>query len=286
LARDIDIESPAVLVLRFGHELVRFISSVEKSLHIVIGLIAIFVIIMGLNVSGVLDLMINQEMGHISDKIQHLEEEGMLSEHTKSEIIESAHLDESVDVGVSIALVLALIPLIIVVLRSKRSLEKWNEIVEKNAIQTSMNIAMKNRSKEEVLFALTKSIGEISIPLYRFLEKSSPSKMCNIKINERLDFDIFLDKKLVENDDELIQVLDSYGSIIVKIVNSQIERDFLRSYINEIENYVKETKVRIGLVIIIGDSIAQEAHDYSISVSKKRIGQIILIDKPIEWKTI
>ena len=73
-------------------------------------------------------------------------------------------VDYIVDVILSIILVVVLVSLIILLAKSRSTLDKWNDMFERNTIMTTMTIAMINRSKEAIL-ASSQSIRQINEPL-------------------------------------------------------------------------------------------------------------------------
>src|SRR5207247_7399136 len=128
---DYDLSTSTILTARFGHESTRLIHSVEKNLYTVIGLIASIAVLSIMNIFGVLDYL------------------------------SSFRADRVVDIALLVVLIAVLIPLVLLLSRSRNVLENWTEMFERNTIATAMKIAMIRRGKEEVIHALTQSVDEI-----------------------------------------------------------------------------------------------------------------------------
>jgi RsiW-degrading membrane proteinase PrsW (M82 family) len=120
------------LTARFGNESARLIHSVGKNLYVVIGLIASIAVLSIMNILGVLDYF------------------------------SSNGVDRTVDVILLLVLIGVLVPLVLLLLRSRKVLDRWTEMFERNTITTAMSIAMTRRGKEEAIRALAQSVEEIS----------------------------------------------------------------------------------------------------------------------------
>src|SRR5206468_12542246 len=83
-------------------------------------------------------------------------------------------------------LIAVLIPLVLLLSRSRNVLENWTEMFERNTIATAMKIAMIRRGKEEVIHALTQSVDEISEPLEEYItsKKSDLTEFLDVSIGE------------------------------------------------------------------------------------------------------
>ena len=194
-------------------------------------------------------------------------------------------------------LIAVLIPLVLLLLRSKNVLENWTEMFERNTIATAMKIAMIRRGKEEVIHALTQSVDEISEPLEEYItsKKSDLTEFLDVSIDEgktSTTYDILLDSSHVLNGDNkgngnsLRKVLEDYGAVIIKIVNGSVDRNHVESFVDSLTKYTSVSKNQIGLATIIGEEISAEAKE-SVSkfISEKRrkripANQLLLIDKP------
>ena len=263
-----DASSSTILTTRFGHESTRLIHSVERNLYIAVGLIGSIAILSLMNILGVL------------------------------EYFRSSGVDRIVDVTLLVVLIAVLIPLVILLLRSRNVLENWNEMFERNTIATGMKLAMKSRSKEDAMQALAQSVDQVSEPLEEYItsRKSDLKEFFDVSIGEgktRTTYDILIDSNHVPNGggdnksegDSLRKVLEDYGAVIIKIVDGYVNRDHVESFVDSLSKYVSVSKKQVGLGMIIGEEISPEAKEFAHNfVSKRRLGLsinlLLLIDKP------
>jgi hypothetical protein len=193
--------------------------------------------------------------------------------------------DETIDamiIAVSIFLILFLIFTIRPVLRSEKILNKWSNLFEKNAIRTGILLTINNNSKEEILKALSETIEQIDIPLQHYLSKSNHNEFYNVSIDDTSTFDILIDKSTIKpiDSDSLKNSIQDYGSILVKIVEKTIDKDTTQNFLESLQKYRKNGN-RIGLVILIGESIEQESYNLINKIKDKNISEnIILIENP------
>lgn len=139
---DYDLSSSTILTSRFGYESTRLIHLAQKNLYIVIGLIAALVVLSILNILGALDYL-----------------------STSSE-----QVDKVVDIVLLLVLIVVLVPMVLLFLRSRNVLDRWNDMFERNTIMATMSITMRARTKEEAILALSQSIQEISKPLQEYID--------------------------------------------------------------------------------------------------------------------
>ena len=252
------------MTTRFGYESTRLIHLAQKNLYVVIGLIAALVVLSILNILGALDYL-----------------------STSNE-----QVDKIVDLTLLVVLIVVLIPLVLLLLRSRNVLERWTDMFERNTIMVTMNITMAARTKEEAILGLSQSIQEISKPLQDYIDssKTSLNEFLNVSIHDANDlvFDVLLDSDHVSNDgsgssNNLKNLLKKYGAIIVKIVDGDIDRHLVELFANSLIKYSSVTKHPIGIGLVIGDSLTDDAREYAskISIHRKRgISHLILIVKP------
>jgi len=193
--------------------------------------------------------------------------------------------DETIDaiiIGTSIFLILFTVLIVRPVRRSQHILEKWSNLFDQNSIRTGIILSINNKSKDEVLVALSETIEQIAIPLQDYLSKSDNNEFYDISVNDTT-FDILIDKSTVKTLDanSLKNTIQDYGSIIIKITEGIIDKDVTQSFIQSLQKYRKQQGNKIGLAMIIGESITQESYDL-ISKSKDKIinENLILIEKP------
>lgn len=193
--------------------------------------------------------------------------------------------DETIDaiiIGTSIFLILFTILIIRPVRRSQHILEKWSNLFDQNSIRTGIILSINNKSKDEVLVALSETIEQIAIPLQDYLSKSDNKEFYDINVNDTT-FDILIDKSTVKSLDSnsLKNTIQDYGSIIIKITEGIIDKDVTQSFIQSLQKYRKQQGNKIGLAMIIGESITQESYALISKTKDKIINEnLILIEKP------
>lgn len=193
--------------------------------------------------------------------------------------------DETIDaiiIGTSIFLILFTILIVRPVRRSQHILEKWSNLFDQNAIRTGIILSINNKSKDEVLVALSETIEQIAIPLQDYLSKSDNKEFYDINVNDTT-FDILIDKSTVKSLDSnsLKNTIQDYGSIIIKITEGIIDKDVTQSFIQSLQKYRKQQGNKIGLAMIIGESITQESYALISKTKDKIINEnLILIEKP------
>jgi hypothetical protein len=262
---DYDLSSSTILTTRFGHESTRLIHLAQKNLYVVIGLIVALVVLSILNILGALEYF-----------------------STSSE-----QVDKIVDLTLLVVLIAVLIPLVLLLLRSRNVLERWTDMFERNTIMATMSITMARRTKEEAILGLSQSIQEIGKPLQEYIDsrKTSLNEFLDVCIHNanNLIFDVLLDSDHVLNDgsssasNNLKNVLTEYGAIIIKIVNGDIDKNLVRSFTDSLLKYNSVTKHPIAIGLVIGDSLTEDARQYTNKISfrrKRGIGQLILMVKP------
>ena len=193
--------------------------------------------------------------------------------------------DETIDaiiIGTSIFLILFTILIVRPVRRSQHILEKWSNLFDQNAIRSGIILSINNKSKDEVLVALSETIEQIAIPLQDYLSKSDNKEFYDINVNDTT-FDILIDKSTVKSLDSnsLKNTIQDYGSIIIKITEGIIDKDVTQSFIQSLQKYRKQQGNKIGLAMIIGESITQESYALISKTKDKIINEnLILIEKP------
>ena len=194
--------------------------------------------------------------------------------------------DETIDsmiIGTSLFLIVFTILIVRPVFKSQNILEKWSNLFDKNAIRTGIILSINNKNKEEILIALSETIEQIAIPLQNYLSKSDKKEFFDINFNGAT-VDILIDKSTIKSVDanSLKNTIQDYGSIIVKITDGIIDKGVTHSFIQSLQNYRKQVGNKIGLAMILGESITQESHEL-ISKSKDKIinENLILIEKPL-----
>src|SRR5215211_5095910 len=183
--------------------------------------------------------------------------------------------DETIDamiIAVSIFLILFLIFTIRPVLKSEKILNKWSNLFENNAIRTGIILTINNKSKEEILNALSETNEQIDIPLLHYLSKlNNHNEFYNVSIDDITTFDILIDKSTIKSSidsDSLKNAIQDYGSILVKIVDNVIDKSATQNFLESLQKYRKKGN-KIGLAIIIGESINQESYNLINKIKDK-----------------
>jgi hypothetical protein len=154
----------------------------------------------------------------------------------------------------------------------------------KISIQTGILFSINNKSKEEILKALSKNIAmEMQSPLQYYLSKSADgTEFYDINVSDVI-FDILIDKSTIKtniNSDSLKNTFQGYGSILIKLTDGTIDKNLTQSVIKSLQNYRKEGN-KIGLAMIIGESITNESYYLIDKMKDKTISKsLILIEKP------
>jgi hypothetical protein len=193
--------------------------------------------------------------------------------------------DETIDaiiIGTSLFLIVFTILIVRPVYRSQNILEKWSNLFDKNAIRTGIILSINNKNKEEILSALSETIEQIATPLQNYLSKSDNKEFFDININDTT-FDILIDKSTIKSVDEnsLKNTIQDYGSIIIKITDGVIDKAVTHGFIQSLQKYSRQQGNKIGLAMIIGESITPESYELVSKTKDKIINQnLILIEKP------
>lgn len=195
--------------------------------------------------------------------------------------------DETIDgiiIVVSILLILFLTYTIKPILRSQKVLDKWSNLFENNIIRTSIILTINNKSKEEILHALSEIIEQIAIPLQLYLSKSNHHEFYDIRVNDTTTtVDILIDKSTIKptiDSNSLKNTIQNYGSIAVKITENAIDNNITQIFIESLQKYQKKGN-KIGLAMLIGESIDQESYILVNKIKDKNISEnLILIEKP------
>jgi uncharacterized membrane protein len=269
---DYDSSFSTILTTRFGHESAKLIHLVEKNLYIVIGLIASIAVLSILNIMGTLDYFSSNSGG----------------------------VDKTVDILLLLILIVVLVPLFLLLLKSRNVLDRWTDMFERNTIATTMSIAMTDKSKEAIVLALMQSVEQISEPLQEYINskrKNNLAEFLNVSVDKNdinLRFDILMDANHVLEvggsssiNNNFRQVLKEYGAVIIKILDSVIDRENVESFVDSLSKYGSITKNRVGLGLIIGEELTDEAREYASKISlhrKRGINHLILIAKTSSYQ--
>jgi hypothetical protein len=263
---DYDSSLSTILTTRFGLESARLIHRVEKNLYIVIGLIAAIAVISILNILGAL--------GYFSSNAEQA--------------------DKIVDVILLLILLGVLAPLILLLFKSRNVLDRWTDMFERNTIATTMGIAMTDKKSQAIVTALIQSIEQISEPLQEYInsKKGNLDQFLNISV-DNIKFDILMDANHLSNENgssingNLRQVLKEYGAVIIKILDNMVDIYSVESFTDSLSKYVSKTKNKVGLGLIVGEDLTDDARQYASKISfhrKRGINHLLLIAKPSSFQ--
>jgi hypothetical protein len=166
-------------------------------------------------------------------------------------------------------------------LRSQKILVKWSNLFKNNSIRTGLILTIKNKSKEEILYALPGIITQIANPLDDYLSKSDKKEFYNVSKDGFTAFDILIDNSTIKSidSDSLRDAIQEYGGIIIKIVDKVVDESITEDFLKSLQKYQKRDK--IGLAIIIGDSVSEESYVLVDRIKDKSISDnLILVEKP------
>lgn len=201
--------------------------------------------------------------------------------------------DDEYDVVLSLIALIAIgimIFLLRIILRTRRKLDNWAYVFEKNSIGSLISIGLSNLNKRSLLFSIIENIGTISEPIkkYIFANNDNIYAFFDQKISDKIHFDILIDSEKIrsggsDNENELvISKLNEYGSIIGKIIPhpSTIHINEIKSFIQAVLEYSKSKNRFVGLALLAGNEVSSEAMEYAKNYSNKSIGYLIIIEKP------
>ena len=253
MSNDNDESFSPILPTKYAHNSAKLIYSIEKNLFVVIG------VIVGLAVFSVLDVL---EIRGIIDVFPE-------------------NLDDTIIALFSISSLIALLPLIRLILKSKKIFEKWADTFEQNSMKAGINLSMAGKNKEEAVRAISETVEEIGESLRKYLtSKENFGEFFDVKIGN-LTFDVLIDAEQVQSEaNYLKKVLAEYGPIIIKITDGTVDKGVVESFRNSIYDYASLTKKDVGLAIIIGEDIESEANDLAKRSTNKQIRNLLLIEKP------
>ena len=167
-------------------------------------------------------------------------------------------------------------------LSSKKILNRWADVFERNSIIAGMNISMNKLSKEEALTAIAESVEEIGQPLRRYFSDSRDlKKFIDVPLGKEIVFDVLLDKDIRGIPADLRNVLTEYGAVIIKIESGMVDADKVTIFARLLFRYTKETKNYVGLPVIMGEDISDSAYNLVNTSHDEIVKRIVLVEKPL-----
>jgi hypothetical protein len=84
-----------------------------------------------------------------------------------------------------------------------------------------------------------------------------------------------------DNSISLKRSLLEYGAVVISVIEGTVGNEDVRSFYNSLSKYVSLTKNKVGLALIIGDSISEGAGNIARQLENNKINYIVLIEKPL-----
>ncbi|MFL6486861.1 MAG: hypothetical protein ACJ71D_09170 [Nitrososphaera sp.] len=253
------ISSSPTIITKYAYQSSRLIYSIEKNLYIIIAIVAALAVISVIDAFEVIG-------------ITNFVGEG---------------LDDTIIAILSLASLAALLTMLRLSLESKKKLEEWADMFERNSIRNSIRMSMITSSKEELVFAIGEAVKEVGDPLLKYIEGGEFSEFFNVGIGENV-FDVLIDSETVMinkgEGENLKKILEVHGAIIAKIVDDKVSKKEIQAFSSAVSKYAahrgKKIKDAIGLAIIIGKEVLPEAYSITRSGKKVEVKDILLIERP------
>ena len=254
-------ESPT-LATRYAHRAATLVHSIEKNSYLIIGIIIALFVLSTLDMLGVHEIL-------------------------------PFSLDPVITVF-SAGSIIALSYMLRLTIKSKRVLENWADVFERNSIAAGINISMGSRTREEAVRAIAETVEEIGSQLREYISsRDNYNEFFDITFGKdtatatTTQFDIVIDKdnlKPTENSSsyqDLKLALQKYGSVIVNFVSGTIDANTILYFYNLLSRYISITKNNVSLALIIGDDATSDAFNLALHPKNKKIGYMIIIERPL-----
>lgn len=253
-------ESPT-LATRYAHRAATLVHSIETNSYLIIGIIIALFILSTLDMLGVHDIL-------------------------------PFSLDPVITVF-SAGSIIALSYMLHLTIKSKRVLENWADVFERNSIAAGINISMGSRTREEAVRAIAETVEEIGSQLREYISsRDNYNEFFDIAFGKdtatatTTQFDIVIDKdnlKPTKNNSyqDLKTALQKYGSVIVNFVSGTIDANTILHFYNLLSRYISITENSVSLALIIGDDATSDAYNIALHPKNKKIGYMIIIERPL-----
>src|ERR1041385_743920 len=254
-------ESPT-LATRYAHRAATLVRSIEKNSYLIIGIVIALFVLSALDMLGGHDIL-------------------------------PFSLDPIITVF-SAGSIIALSYMLRLTIKSKRVLENWADVFERNSIAAGINISMGSRTREEAVRAIAETVEEIGSQLRNYISsRDNYNEFFDITFGKdtatatTTQFDIVIDKdnlKPTENSSsyqDLKLALQKYGSVIVNFVSGTIDANTILYFYNLLSRYISITKNNVSLALIIGDDATSDAFNLASHPKNKKIGYMIIIERSL-----
>ncbi|MER3407854.1 MAG: hypothetical protein C4292_03540 [Nitrososphaera sp.] len=272
-----EVSSSIISTTRYGHNSAKILRSIEKNFVIVIVIIAVTFAFSLLDTAGLLKYL-------------------NLYSETEHDVIATAF---------SIVSLAAMAPLLAYIVKSRRLLERWQSLFERNSLKASLEISLTGVSRGEIVRALAESVEEISEPLQEYLNAVGGSGSDSDRDlaafqggRHGTDFEILIDPDSVVEPaatttsaaaitpaaGRLKSILREFGSVCVKVSGTEtVNAAAAESFIQSLSRYASSTGNPVELGLLIGQDIEPGAYhvfEKSVHVGGKGIRNILIIEKP------
>src|SRR6476659_453051 len=177
-----------------------------------------------------------------------------------------------------------------IILNTRKKLDNWAYVFEKNSIGSLISIGLSNLDKKTLFFSIIENIGEIGEPIKKYISKNKDNidSFFDQGTSKDTVFDVLIDGDKIkskdggDDNDFIINKLNEYGVVVAKIVTNTdtIDTNEIKLFVRSVLEYSKATNKYVGLALLVGNEITSEAMDYAKNYSNKSIGYLIIIEKP------
>jgi len=177
-----------------------------------------------------------------------------------------------------------------IILNTRKKLDNWAYVFEKNSIGSLISIGLSNLDKKTLLFSIIENIGEIGEPIKKYISKNKDNidSFFDQRISKETVFDVLIDGDKIrsnnggDDNDFIINKLNEYGAVAGKIVTNPntVDTNDIKLFIRSVLEYSKSTNKYVGLALLAGNEITSDAMDYAKNYSNNSIGYLIIIEKP------
>jgi hypothetical protein len=151
-------------------------------------------------------------------------------------------------------------------------------------------MGLSDLDKKTLFFSIIENIEDIGEPIKKYISKSKDNieLFLDQTVSDTTKFDILIDGDKIKSKDgtsdnaPIVHKLNEYGIVVGKIITdySGVDTNEIKLFIRSTLEYSKSTNKYIGLALLAGTEITNEAMDYARNFSNKSIGYLIIIEKP------
>jgi hypothetical protein len=253
-----------ILSTRYAHRAAKMIYSIEKNFVFLLGAVA------ALFVFGLLDIIQIKGYFYVLP-------------------------DDINDIIIIIFAIISLAALLLVlwfIMKSRRMLDNWANVFERSSIRAGISIVLANKTKEESILALAETIEELGEPLRNYISsKGNFNEFIDVAVGKEEDrfvFDVLMDADHITQttgggkaSDNLKNILEEYGAIIIKIVDGKIDTQSIQWFFDSLSHYISISKNNIGLALIMGEAASEEANILAghYTAANKKIQHMVIVEK-------